>query len=240
MTAVLLTLSVANAENKLTVVKTSSNEVAVELTNSDAVTGMQFSINVRGGIKLVGFENGERMSNAGWQGYSYLKNDSTLNVVLLAPYRSSISGGKGVIAKVSYTPDASKSSSANRVFLSNVVLGDPQAQSLSFSQIDLEWSVENNNATSAFATLAQNYPNPFNPSTTLAYRLDRSANVKLVVYDIAGREVKTLVNKYQFQGQYNIRWESTDEAGLRVPSGTYIVRLQADDEIAAKKMILTK
>ena len=84
------------------------------------------------------------------------------------------------------------------------------------------------------------YPNPFNTSTTLGYKLDRPANVKLVVYDITGRAVKTLVNQYQFQGQYNIRWESTDEAGLPVPSGTYVIRLQADDGIATKKMILTK
>ena len=233
-------LSAATAENQLALVKTSNKEVVVELTNSDSVTGMQFSINVRGRIKLVGFENGERMSQAGWQGYSHLKNDSTLNVVLLAPFRSSISGGKGVIARVSFTSDASKSASSNRMFLSNVVLGDPQAQSLSFSHNDLEWSIENNNATSGFATLVQNYPNPFNPSTTLGYKLDRPANVKLVVYDITGRAVKTLVNQYQFQGQYNVRWESTDEAGLPVPSGTYVVRLQADDGIATKKMILTK
>lgn len=85
-----------------------------------------------------------------------------------------------------------------------------------------------------------NLANPFNPLTTLGYKVDRPANGKLVVYDITGRAVKTRVNQYQFQRQYNIRWESTDEAGLRVPSGTHVVRLQDDDRIATKKMILTK
>jgi hypothetical protein len=84
-------------------------------------------------------------------------------------------------------------------------------------------------------SLEQNYPNPFNPSTTIGYQVPRAGAVKLVVYDIAGREVAELVNDRREAGVYEVRFDATGLA-----SGVYFYRVQAGDFIATKKLILLK
>ena len=83
--------------------------------------------------------------------------------------------------------------------------------------------------------LSQNYPNPFNPSTTVNFQLPAANDVRLVVYDIRGREVATLINERRAAGQYAVHF---DGAGLS--SGTYMYRLTAGDLVLAKKMVLVK
>jgi len=87
---------------------------------------------------------------------------------------------------------------------------------------------------STFA-LHQNYPNPFNPSTTISYDLPVRARVKLVIYNLLGQEVATLVNGEQEPGRYNVKF---DASGL--PSGIYFYRLEAGKFVDVKKMILVK
>ena len=85
-------------------------------------------------------------------------------------------------------------------------------------------------------SLKQNYPNPFNPSTTIEFSVPQASKVKLVVYDIQGREVQTLVNTELTQGRYEYNFD----AG-RLASGIYLYRLSADGvTIGAKKMLLVK
>jgi hypothetical protein len=83
--------------------------------------------------------------------------------------------------------------------------------------------------------LAQNYPNPFNPSTQIHYELPNDGQVKLVVYDVLGREVTTLVNDVKAAGKYDASF-STKVVG----SGVYFYRLQAGGFVNTKKMILLK
>jgi tetratricopeptide (TPR) repeat protein len=84
-------------------------------------------------------------------------------------------------------------------------------------------------------TLYQNYPNPFNPVTTIKYDLPKVGEVKLVVYDILGRKVKTLANQTQLAGRYEIQFDASSLA-----SGVYIYQLRTKDFVNAKKMILLK
>jgi len=88
--------------------------------------------------------------------------------------------------------------------------------------------------------LFQNYPNPFNPTTQIGYTLPSSSNVTLKIYDILGREVKTLVNKEQNSGVYNLTWDGTDNSGNLVTSGIYIYQIHANNFIKSSKMILMK
>ncbi|MBK8944882.1 MAG: T9SS type A sorting domain-containing protein [Ignavibacteriae bacterium] len=88
--------------------------------------------------------------------------------------------------------------------------------------------------------LSQNYPNPFNPTTTIKYSIPQKvksekSNVKLVVFDILGREVKTLVNKNQKPGNYEITFD-----GSNLSSGVYFYRLQSGEFANTKKLILMK
>ncbi len=96
-------------------------------------------------------------------------------------------------------------------------------------------SVEKNDELPLIYSLEQNYPNPFNPSTTIRYAIPEASKVKITIYDILGRQVRTLVNDVQNTGVYNI---SFDAAALS--SGVYIYRLQAGDFFESKRMILIK
>ena len=85
-------------------------------------------------------------------------------------------------------------------------------------------------------TVFQNYPNPFNPTTTISYSLPKSAPVKVIVYDMLGREVKTLVNTEQQRGIHNVVWNADNNFGAKVSSGMYIYRVVAGDKVQVKKI----
>ncbi len=75
--------------------------------------------------------------------------------------------------------------------------------------------------------LYQNYPNPFNPGTQILYRVPFGASVTLTVFDILGREIRTLVNGNQDAGVYIRRWDGTNNDGRLVAAGVYLYRLEA-------------
>jgi acetyl esterase/lipase len=83
--------------------------------------------------------------------------------------------------------------------------------------------------------LEQNYPNPFNPSTKINFRLQVSGFTSLKVYDVLGREVRTLVNEKLEAGSYETTFDATGLA-----SGVYLYRLQASDFVQTKKLMLLR
>jgi len=85
--------------------------------------------------------------------------------------------------------------------------------------------------------LEQNYPNPFNPSTVISYSLAKSGNVKLTVYDLAGKEIQTLVEEYQNAGRYNVRFSIKDSD---ISSGVYYYTLLSDGQTLTRKLMLLK
>jgi hypothetical protein len=83
--------------------------------------------------------------------------------------------------------------------------------------------------------LYQNYPNPFNPNTTLNYGLPKRSFVKLKIYDVLGRQIKTLVNEEKSSGKYKIEFNASS-----LPSGVYLYSLEFGNRIISKKMLLLK
>jgi hypothetical protein len=83
--------------------------------------------------------------------------------------------------------------------------------------------------------LSQNYPNPFNPSTKIEFSVPVESNVSIVVYDLVGREVATLVNENMPSGNYSLTWNA---AGLT--SGVYFYRMESQNYVEVKKMIMMK
>jgi hypothetical protein len=83
--------------------------------------------------------------------------------------------------------------------------------------------------------LEQNFPNPFNPTTCIQFAINREQFITLIVYDVLGREVSTLINEEKPAGNYVVRFNAT---GL--PSGIYFYSFQAGGFIKTKKMTLTK
>ena len=89
--------------------------------------------------------------------------------------------------------------------------------------------------------LHDNFPNPFNPETQIRFSLGGRENVKLVIYDIMGRQVRTLANGDSFNSGFHVlNWDGRDNIGEKVATGMYIYRIKAGDFIADKKMLLVK
>jgi Secretion system C-terminal sorting domain len=97
-------------------------------------------------------------------------------------------------------------------------------------QIDL-----NGSALITSYELFQNYPNPFNPSTTIKYQIPKSGNVSLKVYDILGSEIATPVNEFKNEGRYEVIFDASI-----LSSGVYIYRLNVNESVIVKKMVLLK
>jgi hypothetical protein len=84
-------------------------------------------------------------------------------------------------------------------------------------------------------SLSQNYPNPFNPATTITYMVPKSVHVKLIVYDLLGREISRLINEEKQEGSYSVFFDAS-----QLPSGLYLCRLTAGEYTMVKKMLLLK
>lgn len=83
--------------------------------------------------------------------------------------------------------------------------------------------------------LEQNYPNPFNPITTIQYSLPKSEYVTIKIYNLAGQEIETLINRYQTTGVHQVHWTTKS-----LSSGIYFYRLQTDNFSETKKLLLQK
>jgi hypothetical protein len=88
--------------------------------------------------------------------------------------------------------------------------------------------------------LFQNFPNPFNPFTNIRYHLSNPSRVVLKIYNTLGQEIRTLVNNTQIGGNKTVIWDGKDNDGYRVNSGIYIYRIQVNNIIRSKKMLLLK
>jgi hypothetical protein len=94
--------------------------------------------------------------------------------------------------------------------------------------------VENENLISSYR-LEQNYPNPFNPNTNIEYTIPSQSFVQLIIYDVLGNEVATLVDEEKSTGSYTVNFNASS-----IPSGVYFYSLTAGEFTQTKKMILMK
>ncbi len=89
-------------------------------------------------------------------------------------------------------------------------------------------------------SLEQNYPNPFNPETVIEFEVPKDSKVKIKIFDALGREVKTLLNKSVRAGFNKTMWNGKDDLGNNAASGIYIYRLETENLILNKKMVLLR
>ena len=88
--------------------------------------------------------------------------------------------------------------------------------------------------------LYQNYPNPFNPTTRIYYEIAKESNVKIIVYNLIGEQIKTLTNLLQKPGKYFIDWNGENSNSYKVSSGVYIIKLYADSYSKSIKTVFLK
>ena len=88
--------------------------------------------------------------------------------------------------------------------------------------------------------LMPNIPNPFNPSTRINFGLAQSANVRVVIYDVTGRAIMTLVDEFLEAGPHSRIWQGRDDSGRQTPSGQYFVRMVTGNRVDTQKILLLK
>jgi len=104
----------------------------------------------------------------------------------------------------------------------------------------MEWLGVDNDGLPTSYMIQQNYPNPFNPVTTLRYDLPEDGYVNITIYDMMGRQIRTLISGQQTAGYKSAQWNATNDAGSPVSAGLYFYMIQAGDFKQTKKMILLK
>ncbi|MCJ7497230.1 MAG: cohesin domain-containing protein [candidate division Zixibacteria bacterium] len=183
-----------------------------------------------------------------WQKAIFPPDDSTLNVALAGAYPIN---GSGTLIYVRFK------------VLSSASVGDSSV--IHFKEVKLnEWvppvikdgvlritptSVfenENLNLPQNFS-LGQNFPNPFNPTTTIPLRVKslewgvgRPVHTTLVIYNVLGQRIRSLVDENLNSGTYQVIWDAKNDRGEKVPSGVYFYRLTSGDVSEARKMVLLR
>lgn len=142
---------------------------------------------------------------------------------------AAIPSGKAQIATITYEGDGELA-----ITSAIVVDNDADEMNVAISNAKLE------NVLPTEYSLSQNQPNPFNPSTDISFSLPKTGQVKLVVYNILGAEVATLVDEVRSAGTHRVTWDGTDKSGNPVASGVYLYRLTTGDFAETKKMVLMK
>ncbi len=106
------------------------------------------------------------------------------------------------------------------------------------SQIQVTGIGDDIDLTSTFE-LYQNFPNPFNATTWIPFGLDTSGQVKLEIYDITGRKVRTLIDGFYQQGDV-VKWDGRDDQNRVVASGVYVYQIRFQDRMLSKKMLMVR
>ena len=88
--------------------------------------------------------------------------------------------------------------------------------------------------------LVGNYPNPFNPSTTIKFSVAHESNIRVDIYNVKGQKIKTLIDTQLNAGEYKVTWNGKDDNNSDVSSGFYFYRMQTNEYVAIKKMMLMK
>ena len=134
--------------------------------------------------------------------------------------------------------DVSSGNSNDAVNLSDVIMSTPQGGEIPV--------VGYSKVVPDKFSLSQNYPNPFNPTTTIKFEIMNAANspggenIDLVIYNILGQRVKTLLSGFYSPGQYTVVWDGTDDSGSKQASGVYFYSIISEKTRVTKKMVLQK
>ena len=194
----------------------------VQIHSDKDVYGIQFDV-IYDASELT-IEKAE--TNLNMEVYSKVKEAGLLRVVMFDVNGNKLHNANQSPSNIITLPFTAVSSNdiSTLVEFDNVIVAG-------FNGEDLEASSQNYALEDSYlpqtTTLSKNYPNPFNPSTTIEYSVASRGHVSIVVYDLNGAEVKTLVNEFKAQDSYKIEWDGKNNSGQSVASGQYFYVMSA-------------
>jgi hypothetical protein len=207
-------------------------------------------INITNGSNIYGFEAvlefdpavlefdtlllSETMAN-----YLIITNPLEEGVVKVAASGSNVDGDEGIFATL-YFNVSSDFTDETVIQVNNLRWNEGEVvENAAQTTLSYALGIEEELLPDVYA-LHQNFPNPFNPITTLRYNLPENSLVSITIYDIMGREVKSLINQTQDAGFKSVIWNATNDYGKPVSAGVYLYQIQADEFVQTKKMVLLK
>ncbi|MDZ7362986.1 MAG: SBBP repeat-containing protein [candidate division KSB1 bacterium] len=168
-----------------------------------------------------------------------------LGIALALPAGQTFAAGTRQLAKVNFSvhPNASTASTPiefkDQPISREVVDANGNVLLATWTAVLTAVHTRANEAPTSFE-LGANLPNPFNPSTVITYALPRAVDVKLEIFDLLGRRVRTLVDQRQPAGRYAITWDGRNEKGEVVTSGVYLYQLHAGNFVQTRRMALVR
>jgi hypothetical protein len=164
-------------------------------------------------------------------GYGVTNTDGSFTIAELAPASYSVT-----VDKVEYT-----ATSATATPTYDAVTGAAVASIVSLNIDAVATDVEQEPGVIPESyMLEQNYPNPFNPSTQILFNLPKTEKISLIVYNLLGQKVATLVDGLLEQGAHAATWNGRDSRGVQLPSGVYFYTLKTASFVATRKMMMLK
>jgi hypothetical protein len=222
-----------------------SGSFEVHLFNTETVGTLQFSIaELPESMTVTNVTPVGRFDDGIVDGSSEEMEDGTY-YFLGYDFSSGIEAGSGPILEIEVEFDNNLTNSSIIMSMINFAAGDAGANPLTtvfhgFAQFTGYLALDGDVSLPGEFALHQNYPNPFNPSTVITYDLATDSNVRLDIFDIMGRNVKTLVNEKQIGGRHIVSWDANDQFGQAVSAGVYLTRLHTGNKVFTQKMILMK
>jgi hypothetical protein len=169
-----------------------------------------------GGDRFMYFTQQTGHENEGWTQY---------NVISQAPDNAA-----GVSMRARFNPKA----------MGKVWYDDFSIQPINVIISALETPQNSVTLTPSDYKLGNNYPNPFNPETIIEYVVPAKGQVKILIYNMLGQKIRTLVNTFQSAGTYQVYWNGKNDAGSTLSSGVYFYQLQGENALITKKMTFIK
>ena len=226
---------------------TSTGSLKIYLENYAPVYGIQFRLDldeIEGvGLDEINFENGNggRAEESGW---TVGVNDSGFVIGLSQGTGSPIPAGEGLLTEIPWNignfPQISGKVSIVDVQVAGYFGAEMSSETGDPYFIGPNLSTMESKRIPDTHTLYSAYPNPFNPTTRLRYELSNSEYISIIIYDLKGEYIKSLVNSIQGAGYRTIVWDATNYLGQPVSAGMYIYTIQAGEFRQTRKMVLLK
>ena len=206
-----------------------SNEISptlnVQIHSDKDVYGIQFDVIYNS--SELSIESSDITSPLNIDVYSKVKEDGLLRVVMFDVNGNKLHSENQSFSDIITLPFTTLNSKdvSTLVEFDNVIVAGFNGEDLEASFDNL--TVDVYESIPSVTTLSKNYPNPFNPSTTIEYSVSNRGHVSLVVYDLNGAEVKTLVNEFKSESNYSVNWDGKNNSGQSVASGQYFYVMNA-------------
>ena len=217
-----------------------NKDMNLSINASEDVYGIQFDMRYNPEhITVEDLSNSSLLVN-GVDLYSKVKEPGFIRVIMFSMDLNKLSSANQIsdIIDFNILPSSNYVESTTITF-DNIILAGENGQELDYSDTFV-YEVSSDSLIPETTELSNIYPNPFNPSTTIEYQLSTSSDVSLVIYDMKGSIVKTLVSSFQDAGLHQMEWNGKSDNGSMASSGMYLVRMEANGQLYQQAITLLK